>query len=98
MATSPRYQMPTERPLKAYAFDPSQGRNPGNYMTVNVRHEPLSRGPVGEYLAVIDYDTGNNCYYEPVDLNEPSVLAGGRETDQERRRRQLSRWFGIRPR
>jgi hypothetical protein len=68
---------PTERPLKAYAFDPSHGRNLGNYMTVNVRNEPLGLGPVGEYLAVIDYDASNNTYYEPVDLDDPDVLMRG---------------------
>lgn len=83
MATAQRYDMPTERPLKAYAFDPSQGRNLGNYMTVNVRYEPLSPGPVGEYLAVIDYDASNNRYYEPVDLSDPSVLVlGGLEPSE----------------
>src|SRR5436190_7945611 len=77
MATVPRYETPTERPLKAYAFDPSQGRNLGNYLTINVRNEPLLPGPIGKYLAVIDYDAGNDRYYEPVDLNDPSVLVRG---------------------
>src|SRR3982750_2897934 len=70
MPASPRYDVPTERPLKAYAFDPSQGRNLGNFMTLNVRNEPLTPGPVGKYLAVIDYDASNDRYYEPVDLND----------------------------
>ena len=77
MTKSQRYDKPFERPLKAYAFDPSQGRNLGNYMTVSIRHEPLSPGPIGRYLAVIDYDASNDCYYEPVDLNDPSVLVRG---------------------
>ena len=34
-------ETPAERPLKAYAFDPSQGRNLGNFMTVPVRYEKL---------------------------------------------------------
>src|SRR4029453_12399346 len=46
--------LPAERPLKAYAFDPSQGKNLGNYMTANVPYEPLKPGPVGNYLGVID--------------------------------------------
>ena len=74
MPRSQRYDEPTERPLKAYAFDPSHGRNLGNYMTINVRHEPLTPGPVGKYLAVIDYDASNDRYYQPVDLDDPAVL------------------------
>jgi hypothetical protein len=69
--------LPAERPLKAYAFDPSQGKNLGNYMTANVRYEPLQPGPVGEYLAVLDYDVSNETYYLPVDLDDPDVLIRG---------------------
>jgi hypothetical protein len=68
---------PSARPLKAYAFDPSHGRNLGNYLTVNVRNEPLTPGPIGNYLAVIDYDASNDTYYQPVDLNDPDVLMRG---------------------
>jgi hypothetical protein len=62
------------RPLKVYAFDPTQGRALGNYMTVNVRYEPLRPGPLGKYLEVHDYDATNKCYYRPVDLDDPGVL------------------------
>ena len=77
MTISQGYELPTERPLKAYAFDPSQGHNLGNYMTINVRDEKLLPGPIGRYLAVIDYDASNDCYYEPVNLNDDSVLMRG---------------------
>src|ERR671910_2888919 len=84
MPYNPNDEPPAERPLKAYAFDPSQGRNLGNYMTVNVRNEAagdpptvLLPGPVGKYLAVVDYDASNNVYYEPVDLDDPAVLLRG---------------------
>jgi len=70
-------ETPAERPLKAYAFDPSQGHNLGNFMTVPVRYEPLQAGPVGEYLAVVDYDASNNTYYQPVDLDDRAVLLRG---------------------
>src|SRR5438132_12140267 len=43
-------------------------------MTVNVRYESLRPGPVGRYLAVMDYDATNKCYYRPVDLDDPAVL------------------------
>src|SRR6266849_7201323 len=66
---------PVIRPLKAYAFDPTQGKALGNYMTVNVRYQPLLRaGPADKYLAVIDYDATNKSYYRPVDLDDPAVL------------------------
>ncbi|MBV9925265.1 MAG: peptidase M4 [Acidobacteria bacterium] len=71
------YDTPSYRPLKVYAFDPSHGRSLGNYMTVNVRYEGVEPGPVGEYLEVIDYDASNDCYYEPVDLNDAAVMLGG---------------------
>jgi hypothetical protein len=37
--------------------------------------EPLSPGPVGEYLEVVDVDPSSGCVYDPVDLNEPDLLA-----------------------
>jgi hypothetical protein len=70
-------EAPPYRPLKVYAFDPTQGRNLGNYMTLNVPYEKLDPGPVGEYLAVIDYDASNERYYRPVNLDDPAVLLRG---------------------
>jgi hypothetical protein len=35
----------------------------------------LQPGPVGEYLEVIDFDPASGCFYEPVDLDSPLVLA-----------------------
>lgn len=32
-------------------------------------------GPVGEYLEVIDYDPASRCFYTPVDLSDPAILA-----------------------
>jgi len=64
----------TYRPLKAYAFDPSQGKYFGNYMMLNVKYEPLKPGPIGAQIAVIDYDASNDCYYEPVNLDEDVIL------------------------
>src|SRR5262249_21020776 len=37
--------------------------------------ERLKPGPVGEYLEVIDVDPASNKVYEPVDLNDPKLLA-----------------------
>ncbi len=72
-----RLEKPALRPLKVYAFDPSLGRYANNYMTLKVRYENLKAGPLGEYLAVIDYDASNDCYYESVDLDDPGVLIRG---------------------
>ncbi|HYK19754.1 MAG TPA: hypothetical protein VEV42_03405 [Pyrinomonadaceae bacterium] len=65
---------PETRPLKCYAFDPSQGKFFGNEMTLNVKYEPLLPGPVGDRIAVIDYDGANKRFYTPVDLDHPKLL------------------------
>lgn len=65
------------RPLKVYAFDPSRGHYLGNEMTLEVPYERLERGPAGGVVAVIDYDATNDCFYDPVDLEEKHVLLRG---------------------
>jgi hypothetical protein len=42
-----RGEEPASRPLKVFAFDPSQGRNLNNYMTFHVRYEKVKPGPFG---------------------------------------------------
>lgn len=74
MARENSYDEPANRPLKVYAFDPSRGKTLGNYMTVKIPYETLEGGLKGKYLEVIDYDASNKCYYQPVDLNHPSIL------------------------
>src|SRR5262245_7274712 len=49
-------ESPLLRPLRIYAFGPSLGRARGNIRTINVRYEKLKPGPVGERIAVVDYD------------------------------------------
>ena len=66
-----------------YAFDPSQGHSLGNFMTVRVPYEEVSKGPVGNYLAVVDYDSSNKLLYEPVDLNAREVMLQGGLTPSE---------------
>lgn len=88
-------EMPVYRPLKVYAFDPTQGHNLGNDMTINVPYEKLAPGPVGEYLAVIDYDATNKCYYQPIDLDDPRVLLRGGWTLVSRTRDFTSRWYML---
>jgi hypothetical protein len=67
---------PKKRPLKCYAFDPSQGSHFGNQMTLDVTYEHLLPGPIGERIAVIDYDGENKKFYKPVNLEDPSLLIG----------------------
>jgi hypothetical protein len=68
---------PAKRPLKVYAFDPTLGRKLGNNLTVNVQHEPLAPGPVGDRFAVVDYDGSTKGYYLPVNLDDPNILLRG---------------------
>ena len=44
-------------------------------VTFKVPWEALPPGPVGEYLEVIDIDPASGCFYEPVNLDDPSLLA-----------------------
>ena len=67
---------PYFRLLRAFAFDPSCSRHYGNYMSMQVPFEPaIGAGPVGNRVAVVDYDAANKCYYEPVNLDDPRILA-----------------------
>ncbi len=83
------YPVPAFRPLRVYAFDPSLATQLEtavlNQTTLKViwESEPrtgisiLKPGPVGEYLEVVDYDPASQCFYAPVDLDDPSLLAQG---------------------
>jgi hypothetical protein len=66
---------PATRALKVYALDPSAGNYSGNRTTVQVPWEPLRPGPTGRKVGVIDYDAANKCYYPPVNLDDPLLLA-----------------------
>ena len=71
---------PTYRRLRGYAFDPSlsiQLETMGiNEIVYKVPWEnDLDRGPTGEYLEVVDYDPASGCFYEPVDLTDPLLIA-----------------------
>src|SRR5262249_29971460 len=70
---------PPFRRLRVYAFDPSLATRPEeavvNQVTLKVPWEQeLQKGPVGEYLEVVDYDPASDCFYTPVDLNDPRLL------------------------
>lgn len=68
------------RRLRVYSLDPSIAKSlesvAVNETTLTVRWEDaLQPGPVGEYLEVVDVDPASGCLYEPVDLNDPKLLA-----------------------
>lgn len=82
-AKVPSAERPDERPLRAYAFDPSRGRLLGNEMSLSIRNVDLAPGPVvrpnghHDAIAVVDYDGQTGAYYRPVDLNDPNILLQG---------------------
>ncbi|MDR7419079.1 MAG: hypothetical protein QN178_09225 [Armatimonadota bacterium] len=78
-ATAKYFSAPAYRHLRGYALDPSLAQQletaPISQIVFRVPWEPLAPGPVGEYLEVIDYDPAGKCVYEPVDLDDPFLLA-----------------------
>jgi len=70
---------PSSRRLRVYAFDPHLDTQMEaaviNHMTAAVPWETLAPGPIGEYVEVIDYDPASKCWYAPVDLEHPYLLA-----------------------
>jgi hypothetical protein len=84
-ATTPDNPVPRPafRRLRGYAFDPSLSLQMDTALVNGIvfklpwdetPERKLEKGPVGEYLEVIDYDPASGCFYEPVDLNNPHVL------------------------
>ncbi len=69
---------PPQRLLRVYAFDPASTTRSDNIFTISIPYEEVAKGPVGQKVAVIDYDATNRCYYEGVDLDaKTSVGQGG---------------------
>ena len=71
---------PPFRSLRGYSIDPSLATSLETASISEVVfdvpwEEGLKRGPVGEYLEVVDVDPASGCYYDPVDLNDPTILA-----------------------
>ncbi len=68
------------RQLRCYAIDPGLAQRfetaPISEIVLKIPWDvELTRGPTDEYLEVVDYDPMSKCFYEPVDLNDPSLLA-----------------------
>src|SRR5450755_31785 len=71
-------EVPVQRSLQIFAFDPMLGRTAGNRLTISIANErDLAPGPRGRRIEVIDYDSTDKAFYEPVDLNHPSILMQG---------------------
>lgn len=71
---------PARRLLRGFAFDPSLATKLETALVSEITYkvpweDELQRGPVGEYVEVVDYDPASQCFYAPVDLNAPHVLA-----------------------
>ena len=77
---------PAERRLRVFAFDPSIGMQFESASINEVEiaipwerdeegNDILEPGPVGEYIEVIDHDPASDAFYEPVDLNNPTIVA-----------------------
>ncbi|WP_353829253.1 hypothetical protein [Agromyces sp. SYSU T0242] len=72
----PEVQPPDRRRLRAFAFDPMSSRLSGEFLTIDIPFETrLKPGPDGELVQVVDYDASRRCWYQPVDLDDPPVLA-----------------------
>ncbi|HVZ19269.1 MAG TPA: hypothetical protein VG897_19270 [Terriglobales bacterium] len=72
------------RRLKVYAFDPQSANqlNSAGYAQATIAlpwetawEDPLTVGPVNDYLEVVDIDPASGHFYEAVDLNDPHLLA-----------------------
>ena len=78
------YPSPPARKLRVYAFDPQTASERGSvgyaYATIALPWEEpwedtLEIGPVNDYIEVVDVDPASRQFYEPIDLNDPHLLA-----------------------
>lgn len=48
-----------------------------NLTSINLPNlpDPFPKGILGEYVEVVDFDPPSNCFYAPVDLDHPLILA-----------------------
>jgi hypothetical protein len=71
---------PVYRRLRGYSFDPSLSIQLDTALINEaifkiIWEADLQEGPVGEYLEIVDFDPASGCFYAPVDLNDPNILA-----------------------
>jgi len=71
---------PAVRRLRVFALDPGMTAKMEttviNETVLPIRWEKLERGPIGEYVAIVDQDESGRQLFDPVDLDDPLVLAG----------------------
>lgn len=82
---------PARRRLRTFAFDPMSTRLSGQFLTLDIPFEHIrGPGPDGALVQVVDFDASRNAWYEPVDLDDPFVLAqdGIRPTETDPRAHQ----------
>lgn len=60
------YRIPWEPLPNLKSIKPSDTPNPPS---------ALPKGILGEYVEVVDFDPPSNCFYAPVDLDHPLILA-----------------------
>lgn len=73
------FPKPSLRRLRVFAFDPGIRAQLDTLsiseLKLELAWEDLEPGPVGRYLEVVDYDPASGCFYPPVDLDHPYLLA-----------------------
>lgn len=78
------YPRPASRRFRVYALDPRAALTPETATVNNAvislpweapYEEPLTLGPTGEYIEVVDFDAPANRYYAPLEPNHPDLLA-----------------------
>jgi hypothetical protein len=71
---------PSFRRLRGFSFDPSLATQLDTALIAEVTfkvpwEKNLKEGPVGQYVEVVDYDPATGCFYAPLNLNDPNILA-----------------------
>lgn len=78
------YPLPSRRRLRVFAFDPQASLELDtaviNDAVIELPWEAswedkLAAGPVNDYLEIVDFDSASGCFYPPVDLDHPHLLA-----------------------
>ena len=84
VGVKPDYPKPVARRFRVYAFDPLASTSLATAVVNDALislpweepwEDPLRKGPVGEYLEVIDFDPASGLFYPPIDPTDPILLA-----------------------
>jgi hypothetical protein len=71
--------MPVYRYLRGYCLDPGFSTRLDtagiNEVLYQIPFEKVGPGPVGDYIAVLDFDPPTGCWYEPVDLRTEAIAS-----------------------